>query len=255
MNQAEATELLRGEFGNVLLKNMMNYVTSIAWGQFSNGDFKIDNNGTAFFLDMGAGPFFVTAAHVYEGYSEAKLKNPNLRCVLGSLEIDLEARCKGYLGSKKLDIATFRIKAAEVKQANKHICYGAGKWPIEKVSQGAGVLIGGFPGLEREKLDVQEYSFGLYAALTPVNSSSDRHFGCVLERSGWIDTFGHGLPKVGYDMGGMSGGPAFLFHESAGSIVTWDLAGVIYSSSTEIGEVLFCHHSQFIQSDGSLCEP
>jgi hypothetical protein len=250
MNQTEATALLKGEFGKVLLKNMINYVTSVAWGEFSGGDFKIDNSGTAFFLNLGEGTFIVTAAHVYEGYLDAKSKNTNLRCVLGSLEIDLEARCKGYIGSKKLDVATFHIEPNELERTNKHICYGASK----RVTEGSGVLIGGFPGLEREKVDAQEYSFGLYAALTPVNSSSDRHFGCVLDRAGWIDTFGQGLPEIGYDMGGMSGGPAFLFQESEGAIITWDLAGVIYSSSTELGEVVFCHHAQFIAPDGSLIE-
>lgn len=248
MNQAEATALLKGEFGKVLLKNMINYVTSVAWGEFSGGDFKIDNNGTAFFLNLGAGPFFVTAAHVYEGYLLAKSKNPNLRCVLGSVEIDLEARCKGFLGSKVVDIATFHIEPNELEQTKKHICYGSSK----RVVEGSAVLIGGFPGREREKVDAQEYSFGLYAALTAVNSSSDRHFGCVLDRASWVDTLGQGLPDVGYDMGGMSGGPAFLFQESAEGVITWDLAGVIYNSSTAIGEVLFCYHSEFIEQDGSL---
>jgi len=171
--------------------------------------------------------------------------------VLGSLEFDPQARCKGFLGSKNLDIATFHIEPNELQQSEKHVCYGASR----KVEMGSGVLIGGFPGLEREKIDPQEYSFGLYTALTPVSSSSNRHFGCVLERSAWIDTLGHGLPDVGYNLGGMSGGPAFLFQESASSIISWDLAGVIYSSSTEIGEVVLCHHSEFIGKDGSLLNP
>lgn len=186
--------LLKGDFGNALLKNMMNYVTSLAWGDYKDGNYKIHNSGTAFFLNLGAATFFVTAAHVYEGYVEAKLKDPNLRCFLGSMEVDLKARCIGCLGSKRLDIATFSIELEEVEKLNKHVCYGAASWPPEKVSEGAGILIGGFPGLEREQVDAQEYSFGLYAALTPVSSSSDRHFGCVLDRAGWIDTFGQGLP-------------------------------------------------------------
>lgn len=250
MNQAEATALLKGEFGKVLLKNMINYVISVAWGEFSGGNVKIDNNGSAFFLNLGTGTFFVTAAHVYEGYLEAKSKNPNLRCVLGSVEIDLKARCKGYLGSEILDIATFHIEPNELQQTKKHVCYGVSK----RVVAGSEVLIGGFPGLEREKVNAQEYSFGLYTALTPVHSSSDRHFGCVLNRANWIDTLGQGLPDVGYDMGGMSGGPAFLFQESTEGVITWDLAGVIYNSSTEIGEVLFCNHAQFISTDGSIRE-
>ncbi len=251
MTQEEATNLLKGEFGKVLLKNMLNYVTSVAWGEFSGGEFKIENNGTAFFLNLGKDTFVVTAAHVYEGYLEAKTKNPKLRCVLGSLEFDLEARCIGFLGSKILDIATFQIEPNEIQQSEKHVCYGVSN----KIEAGSGVLIGGFPGLEREKIQAQEYSFGLYTALTPVSSSSNRHFGCVLERSGWIDTLGNGLPDAGYNLGGMSGGPAFLFQESVGSIISWDLAGVIYSSSTEIGEVVFCHHSEFIEIDGSLRSP
>ena len=251
MNQAEATALLKGEFGKVLLENMMNYVTAVAWGEFSAGEFKIDNNGTAFFLDLGTGPFVVTAAHVYESYLLAKSGNLNLRCVLGSLEIDLEARCIGHLGSGKLDIATFRIEPNELAETGKHICYGAS----QRVTEGSSVLIGGFPGREREKVAAQEYSFGLYVALTPVDSSSERHFGCALDRVNWIDTLGQGLPEVGYDMGGMSGGPALLIQESPEKIISWALAGVIYNSSSKFCEIVLCHHSQFITSDGSLIEP
>lgn len=254
MDKQKAIELIRGEFGKALLENMMNYVTTIAWGSFIARKFEIQANGSAFILDLGEGPFLVTAAHVYEGYLEAKSRTAGFKSVLGELEFNFEDRLICSLGSSILDIATFKINESEIASLKKHVSYGAGEWPIKRVSEGQGVIFAGFPGLERRALALQEYVFGLYVALSPVSSSSDRSFGCVFSRQNWIDTLELGFPPVGYDMGGMSGGPVFLYKDSEG-IVSWDLVGVIYNATNQFGEILLMHHSCFIGSNGKLDPP
>lgn len=252
MRKDDAIELLQGEYGKFLLENMMNYVSAISWGSFNNGHFSIQSNGTVFFLNLGSGPLLVTAAHVYEAYLAAKTTLPNFNCLIGDLEFDLESRLICSLGSKALDIATFSINEDEIKRLNKHQTYGAAAWPIERVNAGDGVIIAGFPGLERNQLGPQEYEFGLYVALTPVSSVSERNFGCHFQRENWIDTLGLGFPDEDYSMGGMSGGPAFLYKEPAGGIATWDLAGVIYQAGNADAEIVLLHHSEFILPDGKL---
>ena len=242
-----------------LLKGMMSYVTNISWGTFNAGKFDIFDNGTAFLLNLGCQTFVVTAAHVYEGFLYAKAKTKNFKCVLGDVEVDLEERLICSLGSKVLDIATFKITDSELKKLsslNKYPTYGAKSWPIEKVCESAGVIFAGFPGAERESLGDQEYVFGLYTGLSPVTTSNERSFTCQFNRENWIDTFGNGLPVKGYKMGGISGGPAFLYKVSECGVISLDLAGVIYEAASAYGEdLLTMYHSCFIHADGSLVNP
>jgi hypothetical protein len=252
MTKSEAIQLIQGNFGKTLLENVMNYVTTVSWGEFTDGNYDLASNGSCFFLNLGKATILVTASHVYEGYLHAKRLKPNIKSAIGSLPFDLEARLIENLGSKVLDIATFKISDSEVKSLGKHICYGAASWPPATVSKNQGIIFGGYPGSERQKNGAQEYSFGLYVALTPVSSSSERQFGCAFDRDNWLDTFGKGLPPERFDLGGISGGPAFLFKESDNKIITWDLVGVVCDGANEIGEIVFFHHAKFIQPDGRL---
>lgn len=255
MLKSEARELMRGVFGKTLLENMMNYVTTITWGEVSDGEYHVFNNGSGFLLNLGAETILVTAAHVYEGYLEAKKINPKLRNAVGDLPFNLEERLIDSLGSKVLDIATFQILDVEIPKLGKHVCYGAVDWPPAAVIEDQSIFFGGYPGVERFKVGPQAYDFGLYVALTPVSSSSERHFACSFERGNWLDTIGKGLPPLDFDMGGMSGGPAFLFKESDGELISWDLIGVLYNATNSMGEIVLFHHAKYIKPDGFLIPP
>jgi hypothetical protein len=79
MTPEEAQKVWRGNFGKELHKSVCAYCLPIFWqGRGTNGGYVIRNNGTAFILNCGAESFVVTAAHVYEGYMEAR-KNEELR--------------------------------------------------------------------------------------------------------------------------------------------------------------------------------
>lgn len=288
----EGRELVNSELHKYILENTINYVTNISWGLEipavrerdyfgvlylrknvnKKNDFKICNNGTAFLLNLGEETFLVTAAHVYEAYLRMKSKvnllnrlrlkqkkeEIKFRCIVGETQIDLEDRLICSLGSKILDISTFKVTNFEIEELKKlkKIIHTPLEFPTERVTKDAGVLFGGFPGEERKWVDTQEYQFGLYTAFTPVTTSNDRDFTCQLDRTFWIDTLGKGLPATGYDMGGVSGGPAFLIKTTNGGILTISLVGVIYNATTSFGaDLLKIQHSSFILSNGMLTNP
>lgn len=246
-------KLWRGAFGKELHKAVCNYCLPIFWaGRGINGGWTIRNNGTAFILNCGAELFVVTAAHVYEGYLGAR-KNEELCSWLGSIPFRMDERVIGYVGSKVLDVATFRIEAVEVQETGKSVLFGnQSTWPPRRVTKELGALFAGFPGNQRIEGESLECSFGLYSAFSPVSSVSDRHFGCAFDRSMWIDTMEKGLPEEGFDLGGISGCPVLVIEESPSGILSWHLAGIGYSSSTEIGEIFFAHHADSIRPDGTL---
>lgn len=256
MNVDEAKTLLKGPFGKVLLEAPRSYVSPLYWGTpKENGEWTVDNNGTAFAIDCGAGPFLVTASHVYEGYLEAKAKAPAIRCQLGNMEFIPEKRVIDFRPSAQLDIATFQVTEAEIRTLGKTVLKGSNSsWPPDPAAENAGVLFAGFPGIERKPLDPREYVFGVYAALTPVSSVSHRHFGCAFERHEWIDIWGRGIPEDGYDLGGISGAPMLVLGESRAGVFSWRLGGVLYNASAAIGEIVLAHHARYIRPDGSLDE-
>jgi len=253
MTPEEAQKLWRGDFGKELHKSACAYCLPIFWeGRGANGSYVIRNNGTAFILNCGAGSFVVTAAHVYEGYMEAR-RDEELRAWLGCIPYRMDERVIGYVNAKILDVATFRITASEVKETGKTVLYGnQATWPPTRITNGLSVLFAGFPGNQRIEGESLECNFGLYSAFSPVSSVSDRHFGCAFDRSMWIDTMEQGLPKEGFDLGGISGCPVLAVDESPSGVLSWHLVGIGYSSSTALGEIFFAHHADSIRQDGTL---
>lgn len=133
--------------------------------------------------------------------------------------------------------------------------HGPREWPPANVAVDDGVFFGGFPGRERIQIGDAAVEFGLYVGLTPVSSSSGRHFGCALDRDEWIDAIGNGIPDIGYDLGGMSGGPAFSIKETPAGLISWEIAGVVYNATANLGEIVLVHHARFIRPDGQLVVP
>ena len=259
MTPEEAKVLLAGDFGKELHKNACAYCHPIFWAvRDKEGFWKIQANGTAFVLDCGKGPFLVTAAHVYEGYLSDLGKFPRrVFGSLGSVPFRMEQRLIACLGWKRLDVATFTISDRDIVESGKNVLVGDQKsWPPNPVKVGVGVLFAGFPGHERiEKQPDLECNFGLYSAITPVSSVSDRHFGCAFERSEWLDTMGHGLPEEGYDLGGVSGCAVLELKESPAGVVSWSLAGIGYNVSSALGQIFLAHHARVLNPDGTLNEP
>ncbi|MHB8744584.1 MAG: hypothetical protein ACYC9L_15885 [Sulfuricaulis sp.] len=161
-----------------------------------------------------------------------------------------------YAGAQVLDLVTFDITSEEINGAGKNVLYGnqAG-WPPRRITNGIGALFAGFPGNQRIQSGDREFNFGLYSAFCPVSSGSERHFGCAFDRSMWIDTMEKGLPDEGFDLGGISGCPVLAVDESPSGILSWRLAGIGYCSSTQLGEIFFAHHVDFIREDGTLNRP
>lgn len=255
----EAKVLLAGDFGKELHKTACAYSHPLFWAfRGDNGLWKISANGTAFVLDCGKGSFLVTAAHVYEGYlADLERYGDRIFGSLGSTPFRMEKRLIACLGSKTLDVATFQVTAKEIAESGKNVLIGGQKsWPPDLVKEGEGVLFAGFPGTERIEQQAQlECNFGLYSAITPVSSVSERHFGCAFERSEWLDTMGNGIPEEGYDLGGISGCPVLALKESPAGVVSWSLAGVGYNAASALAEIFLVHHARVINPDGTLSNP
>ena len=239
------------EVQKAYLKLAASYSIPIFWTDSR----QVISNGTAFILNTGENVFVVSAAHVYEDYIRAKTEGTIYTCQLLNIEFHLEERRISNNGSASMDIATFEISGDEIDSLGKCVLHGSqGSWPPVRPKEGEAVVVAGYPGIERLEGKVLECSFGLHCFNTPASSISDRHFGCSFERKYWVDLFGNGLPGELYDLGGLSGAPVLALEKSSENIVSWRLAGVVYEAraSEVLGEILFVHHAEYINSDGTV---
>jgi hypothetical protein len=216
--------------------------------------YMLSHNGSMFFLDCGRGPFAVTAAHVYETYLEHVHEHRVRGVQVGGVSFDPQERliASGKRLGLNIDIATFRVTPTEIAATGKKIIRGTdGPWPPPPNKEEV-VYFGGFPECERDRISDKEFSFGLHSAMVPLTSFTEQQLCCQFERRYWIDIRGLGLPAVGYELSGTSGGPMLqpVLKDGAWD---WRLVGVISEGvMAEDFERITAERAHFILPDGRL---
>lgn len=214
--------------------------------------YALSHNGSMFFLDCGRGPFAVTAGHLYEAYLEHVRERQVRGVQVGGVGFDPQERLIASGKHLGLDIATFRITPAEIAATGKKIIRGTdGPWPPPP-NKGEVVYFGGFPEGERDRIADKEFSFGLHSAMVPLTSFTEHQLCCQFDRRYWMDIRGLGLPPVGYELSGASGGPMLqpVFKDGEWD---WRLVGVISEGvMAEDFERITAVRAHFILPDGRL---
>jgi hypothetical protein len=88
----EAIRLMRSGLAKAMRDVAASYVMPICWITARDHKPFILDSGSAFLLDCGAGPFLVTANHVYQGFRTARETHPDAVCIAGDLRFDLTGR-------------------------------------------------------------------------------------------------------------------------------------------------------------------
>ena len=228
----------------------------------ANSGLKV-RNGSAFFLDIGEGPFGITACHVINALNEARLTGNVVACQIGrDMVFDLGDKNSIIDSHDEIDIATFRITKDEIRSIGKNILTGYQEtWPPNPPTQGKGVYFCGFAGSETIWLSQNLISFGATLAGGVASSISDRDISVLIEREYLIDVIGKRLPPEDFDFRGISGGPLLTVVENRG-LRLWRLAGVIYQGPNPYGEpncsaieglqIIRARRTDFILSNGKL---
>ncbi len=254
LDEAEKRSVAESEFTRKLHDNGGAHITWLFWRGRSRiiGGPPIVHNASAFLLDCGRGPFVVTAGHVFSHFVRDKRRAQRIVLQLGNIAFDLEERLIDSGHDRRIDIATFRIEAAEVSQLGKKIVIGTeGAWP-QPPNKGEVVFFGGFLGSQRVAIASNEVSFGLHLGMTPVSDFTDHQIRCRLERENWVDVRRLGLPLPGYDLGGVSGGP-LLAPVYLNEKWSWRLAGVISEAQMlKEYEAFTAVRAHFILPDGKI---
>jgi hypothetical protein len=128
-------------------------------------------------------------------------------------------------------------------------------WEPLNPAVGNFAFFAGFPAQTRGMTSDGNFTTAPYFATTPITSVTDHQIACRFDRGKMIDFSGSGLPPVGYDIGGVSGGPMLmptLVRQGAVEGIVWRFAGVIVQAAMGMFEQVVAVRAHYIQPDGQV---
>jgi hypothetical protein len=106
----------------------------------------------------------------------------------------------------KTDIATFRLDEQALARLGKQV-RPLENWPPRPPQEGRGIMLAGFPALER-LAEGHRVNFGLFTAIVIARTVSDRQITWLIEPEAQLENANVAPPPPRYGLGGISGGPS-----------------------------------------------
>lgn len=247
----DAKKIVAGPLGAELAKYPLRFSAPVFFGELPRNDnhAKI-NNGTVSLLDFGNGPLAITCSHVLDFYRSGIEKDGKCLFQIGHCRLD---PLKQLISENKdLDIAIIGLSEKQANEITKNDVISSSffrpvLWPPQPISKDEYIAFGGFPGKWRTQLTVDALEFGTYSSGgSRVCTVNDTYFITQFEKEYWIQSLG---PKDAInltELGGLSGGPAFVNRG-----LHFDFAGIIYQFSSDY-ELLYLRRSDILRSNGQI---
>jgi hypothetical protein len=241
-----AKELINGELGDTYRGILSRSCAPIYWHQRRATSAEILNSGTVTFVRTPKRLLAVTAAHVvrcYEKTHAAATWPLHLQVMNAALNLELIDI------SDNLDLATLAIDDKLLSRVGKEI-EPLSSWPPRVPQEGRGILLAGYPGMDKLQPKPMEVNWGLFTALGVAWRVFDDQITWVADRNPDIQT---DLPHEHW-LGGIIGGPLIGLFESANRLVHHVLSGIIIQVHQELEKVI-ARRAKFICDDGSIVGP
>jgi hypothetical protein len=218
-----AKELMAGDLGDVYRNILKTSCAPLYWYRADRGDLSILHNGTVTFVRTPERLLGITAAHVLRAYL-AHSANGGVRLqLMNSVVEDMPARIIGL--SDRLDIATFAVDEA--------LLHGLGKetvplatWPPRPPQEGRGIMLAGYPAIERAA-ESNQVTFGLFTALGTARTVTDVQITWLIEQEAQLANAKIPPPPPQYGLGGISGGPLISWFKGENHLATYALSGIV----------------------------
>jgi hypothetical protein len=241
----KAKTLINGELGEMYRGILSQCCAPIYWHQRRGTSAEILNSGTVTFVRTAKRLMAITAAHVvrcYEKTHAAATWPLHLQVMNAALNLEV-------IGiSDDLDLATLAIDDKLLSRIGKEV-EPLSSWPPLVPQEGRGILLAGYPAVDRLQPKSMEVGWGLFTALCIARRVVRNQITWVAERSPDIKT---DLPP-NHRLGGISGGPLIGLFETEGHLTQHVLSGVISQAHHELENVV-ARRADFICDDGSIVE-
>ena len=166
------------------------------------------HSGSGFVIERGGLSYLGTAWHVVERWLDLVGRGQNV--LFQVRDALLDPRESIAWKDEDNDLVFLRLTEEERGQIGVAVCEAVRGWPPPHPSEGAYVLVSGFPAVVRKRETQQRVVFNALSTLTQVTSVGERHIVCQFTREHWVSFDMNGVPPHGTDLGGVSGGPVLL---------------------------------------------
>lgn len=248
LSEEQALQLLQGDLGDVYRNILRGCCAPVYWHRrAAAGTIEISDNGTLTFVNTGERLIGLTAAHVVEGFDKSRAASD---VTLQVMNVELDGGFDVIDIDTNLDIATISVDPCLLNSLGKAITPLEG-WPPLVPEEGRGIMLAGYPGIERLTLPGNAVSWGLFTAMGIARRVTSHQITWLLERE-------HGVPHPRIPdlppkraLGGISGGPLIAWFETPTHITYPRLGGIISQASAEL-EIVVARRADFIQTNGSI---
>lgn len=242
LDEGEALRLLAGDLGDAYRQIIMRCCRPLYWYRLEL-DAPILANGTVTFVRTPERLLGVTAAHVLLNYLASKGEAAT-GVQLGTTRID-DLGDRIIRINEARDMATFDLEGFDLARIGGEPIVPLATWPPLPPQEGRGIMLGGFPGLDRQIAGPMEVDFGLFTALGIARRVTDDQITWMVDRD-------HGVGDLppNYDLGGISGGPLISKFLSNG-IETYRLAGIVSEAQPQL-EYVVAKRADILCPDGTF---
>jgi hypothetical protein len=205
-------------------------------------------NGSGFFVRLPERTVGVTCHHVLADYR--KRRGPSLSPSFQFGRVRFEPEERLVAEDRELDLAILDVASLVDVPDGIHgaSCLVPGSWPPGDLSSDDILALGGFPGIGRQQITPDYFRFHLLSVgTTEVASLGSTHLVTRIELEKCVSS--GVLPEVTEDLGGMSGGPVFVWRK--GVLVSAELIGVIYEYQASL-DLLYVRRLACVRPDGTL---
>lgn len=165
-------------------------------------------NGSGFVLRVDGQHYLGTAWHVVEEWHRRRSAGEPILFQVGDAGLDPSTALAW--NDQPSDVAFLRLSAEQAAAVDVSICEPMPNWPPAHPAPNSDVFVCGFPGQLRDRIGRRDVEFRSFAAHLIVEEVRDRFVLCGLDRDVLVDVDGVDVLRSDLDLGGMSGGPAFL---------------------------------------------
>lgn len=246
----KAKELIAGDLGDVYRRILRDCCVPIYWFRLNKDNPTILHNGTVTLLKTPKKLLGVTAAHVLRGYENDR-QNQKVRLQLMSEVVD-DLLERVIAISDTLDIATLDFDESLIKKIGKEVS-PLNSWPPQPPHEGKGIMLAGYPGIDRLTIRKLEANFGLFTAIGVARVVSDEQIAWAVDREFFVNSQKVKPLPPNYDLGGISGGPLISWFETPNYISYYKLSGIISQANKTLENVV-AKRADYINDDGTIIQ-
>ena len=205
--------------------------------------------GTCVLIDTGKVRIFVTCEHVWTQWKKYKTKHPaaELLVGLGNGTPFILSNAELIDSDTKCDLAVVKAEI-DPQQLGSKAFFRIEEWPIPLPNVGDFMTIIGFPGRGRIAFGNGITGWNPTRLGYPVSGVTPNDITLAPEKKNDRKSYENGNEIDHFDIGGMSGSPAFLLRKKGMPL----LAGFLRAGKTS-DDFIFLTPARYLQPDGKLC--